>query len=635
MEYWVGMLEQIREGSQGFLAKAILVIIALTFVLAGIGSYISTDINQTAVEVNGDEISLNAVEQAYQSERARLQNQFGDAFSQLASNDEYMANLRQSVVERLIGDKLIEQQAKNLGLRVSEEQIKQAILAAPEFQIGGNFSNERYLALIRQSGFTSADFQEYMRTDMTRRQVAIALTASEFALPGESTQVLALQQQTRDGRFLQINATSFVDDVVVSDEEIKNYYETNLASFDTQEQVKLSYIEVRSNDLKAEISVSDEEISQYYQDNLDSYQTEEERRASHILVEFGDDEDAAEAKIIALLARVKSGEDFAELAKAESEDVVSAELGGDLDWFSKGAFDPEFEEAVFALENINDVTDVVKSAFGFHVIKLTGVKPGSVQPLEEVTATIKTQLTQSKASEAFFSLTEELEQVAFESPDDLVDVAQIAKVEIQKTDLFDRQSAPLIFNQPTILDTIFDPDFIDEGLNSEVIEVGSEHVVVLRIDEYEAERTQSLEEVKDSIVSILNSEKAQAAAREWALAIKDDLINGADVQEKLDTKAVTWTSMSALGRFANDVPAQVTDELFKLSTGDDAESLSVIDVNFEDVALVQLEKINTDKAVESSQIVAASERMAQQLAQSVYVELIDALKQNADIKQYN
>lgn len=629
------MLEQIREGSQGFLAKAILVIIALTFVLAGIGSYISTDINQTAVEVNGDEISLNAVEQAYQSERARLQNQFGDAFSQLASNDEYMANLRQSVVERLIGDKLIEQQAKNLGLRVSEEQIKQAILAAPEFQIGGNFSNERYLALIRQSGFTSADFQEYMRTDMTRRQVAIALTASEFALPGESTQVLALQQQTRDGRFLQINATSFVDDVVVSDEEIKNYYETNLASFDTQEQVKLSYIEVRSNDLKAEISVSDEEISQYYQDNLDSYQTEEERRASHILVEFGDDEDAAEAKITALLARVKSGEDFAELAKAESEDVVSAELGGDLDWFSKGAFDPEFEEAVFALENINDVTDVVKSAFGFHVIKLTGVKPGSVQPLEEVTATIKTQLTQSKASEAFFSLTEELEQVAFESPDDLVDVAQIAKVEIQKTDLFDRQSAPLIFNQPTILDTIFDPDFIDEGLNSEVIEVGSEHVVVLRIDEYEAERTQSLEEVKDSIVSILNSEKAQAAAREWALTIKDDLINGADVQEKLDTKAVTWTPMSALGRFANDVPAQVTDELFKLSTGDDAESLSVIDVNFEDVALVQLEKINTDKAVESSQIVAASERMAQQLAQSVYVELIDALKQNADIKQYN
>lgn len=629
------MLEQIREGSQGFLAKAILVIIALTFVLAGIGSYISTDINQTAVEVNGDEISLNAVEQAYQSERARLQNQFGDAFSQLASNDEYMANLRQSVVERLIGDKLIEQQAKNLGLRVSEEQIKQAILAAPEFQIGGNFSNERYLALIRQSGFTSADFQEYMRTDMTRRQVAIALTASEFALPGESTQVLALQQQTRDGRFLQINATSFVDDVVVSDEEIKNYYETNLASFDTQEQVKLSYIEVRSNDLKAEISVSDEEISQYYQDNLDSYQTEEERRASHILVEFGDDEDAAEAKIIALLARVKSGEDFAELAKAESEDVVSAELGGDLDWFSKGAFDPEFEEAVFALENINDVTDVVKSAFGFHVIKLTGVKPGSVQPLEEVTATIKTQLTQSKASEAFFSLTEELEQVAFESPDDLVDVAEIAKVEIQKTDLFDRQSAPLIFNQPTILDTIFDPDFIDEGLNSEVIEVGSEHVVVLRIDEYEAERTQSLEEVKDSIVSILNSEKAQAAAREWALTIKDDLINGADVQEKLDTKAVTWTSMSALGRFANDVPAQVTDELFKLSTGDDAESLSVIDVNFEDVALVQLEKINTDKPVESSQIVAASERMAQQLAQSVYVELIDALKQNADIKQYN
>lgn len=629
------MLEQIREGSQGFWAKAILVIIALTFVLAGIGSYISTDINQAAVSVNGEEISVNAVEQAYQSERARLQNQFGDAFSQLASSDEYMANLRQSIVERLIGDKLIEQQAVELGLRVSDEQVKQAIFSAPEFQIGGVFNNDRYLALIRQSGFTSADFREFMRIDMTRRQVAIALTASEFALPGESAQLLKLQQQTRNGRFLLVESDKFSGDVNVSDDEVTSYYEANLASFDTQEKVKLAYVEVRSNDLKADISVSDEEVAQYYQDNLDNYHTEEERRASHILVEFGDDEAAAEEKINELLAQVKAGEDFAEIAKNESEDLVSAEQGGDLDWFTRGAFDPEFEDAVFALASVSDVTDVVKSAFGFHIIKLTDVRPGSVQPLDEVKEVIKTQISQNKASEAFFALTQELEQVAFESPDSLDEVAKIASVDIQETELFDRLSAPFIFSQANVIETVFDPQFIDEGLNSEVIEVGSEHVVVVRVADYKPERTQSLEEVKDSIVATLMVQKAQEAAQTWAAMVKTDLLNGVDVQSKLEAQSIAWEEMTEVGRFASAVPSEVTDALFKLSTVDQESALSVVDVNLAEVALVQLTQVNHVDEIESSEIVATSGRLSQQLAQSVYVELIEALKQDAKIKRYN
>lgn len=179
------MLEKIREGSQGFWAAAILGLVILSFVFAGVGGYISSG-EPAAAKVNGEEISVVALERAYESERRRLESQFGEAFSALAADAEYLKQFRQSVLDRLIGDKLIEQAAKQMGLRVSEAQIIDAVVNMPEFQIGGEFNNDRFQAIVRQAGFQTNTFRDYMRTDMTRRQVSNALLGSEFALPGET-----------------------------------------------------------------------------------------------------------------------------------------------------------------------------------------------------------------------------------------------------------------------------------------------------------------------------------------------------------------------------------------------------------------------------------------------------------------
>ena len=187
-----------------------------------------------------------------------------------------------------------------------------------------------------------------------------------------------------------------------TDADVEAFYNNNIASFDTEEQVKLAYVMLSIDDLKSRVSVDDDEVRSYYENNLAGYQTEEERRVSHILIEFGDDTEAARAKAEALLAEIKAGADFATLAETSSEDTFSAEAGGDLDYITQDAMDPAFDEAAFAIENVGEVSDVVESEFGFHIIKLTDIKPSTTTAFEDVKSDIRESLLLDKATEAYF-----------------------------------------------------------------------------------------------------------------------------------------------------------------------------------------------------------------------------------------
>ena len=290
------MLERIREGSQGPWAMAIIVLIVLSFVFAGVSSYVSSSGVTAAAEVNGEEISQQDVERAYQSQRARLEAQFGESIGALFSDENYLRDFRLNVLDRLIADTLVLQKAEELGLRVSDKQIREAIVQMPEFQTAGTFDNERYLMLLRQNGFQPASFSNYMRQQMTREQLARAVSASDFALPAEVTLANALQQQTRNAEYLIVDSAPFASEVELSDEEVNTFYEANLAQFDTQEKVNIAYVILSVDDLKGDVTVSDEEVEQYYTENNLLYKTAEERRVSHIIIEFGDDEAAAKAK---------------------------------------------------------------------------------------------------------------------------------------------------------------------------------------------------------------------------------------------------------------------------------------------------------------------------------------------------
>jgi peptidyl-prolyl cis-trans isomerase D len=624
------MLERIREGSQGPWAMGILVLVILSFVFAGVGSYINSSASGAAANVNGEEIGLDELERAYQNERSRMESQFGEAFATLASDTAYLQNFRQGILDRLISEKLLDQAAQEFGLRVSDEQIKLAIVGMQEFQIDGKFNNDRYLALLRQAGFQTNNFRDYMRVDMVRRQLSESLMGTEFALVGEAKAAYLMQQQTRDIRYLNIPASKFVEEVNISDDEIFDFYQSNISQFDTQQKVSLSYVELVLDDLLSLIEVTDNELEEYYQQNLFDYRTDEERQAAHILFESADEDEAIASKAEEVLARIQAGENFSELAKTFSSDTFSAENGGDLGWFGKGIMDPAFEDAAFSLANKDDVSGVVKSEFGYHIIKLTDVKSEQVNAFENVKQEIIVKVKTLKAEERFYEIRQRMSEVAFEVPENLDEVADLAGKSISTTDLFSQANAPDVVSNPNVLSSAFSFELIEDAVNSEVIELGRNHIIVVRVAEHEPERTKTIEEVKEQIQQTLAAQSAQQAARDWALELKEALANNEDVNPKLATLELSWEEKQAVTRNDPALSQTIVDTLFKLSATD----TSVVDLVTGDISLVQLTQVNSAGEANAQQLTSLQNRLASSKSQIMYGAVIESLKAQAEIEIY-
>ena len=624
------MLERIREGSQGPWAMAIIALIVLSFVFAGVSSYVSSSGSSAAAEVNGEPISQQDVERAYQAQRARLEAQFGEGISALFSDENYLRDFRMNVLDRLIADTLIEQKAKELGMRVSDKQIRDAITAMPEFQTEGSFDNERYLMLLRQNGFQPSDFRDYMRQQMTREQLSRAVQASDFSLPEEVNLAHRLQGQTRNADYLIVDSAPFAASVELSDEEVQAFYDENISRFDTQEKVNLAYVTLAVEDLKADVSVSEEEIEQEYQDNIALYKTTEERRVSHILIEFGDDKGAAKEKAESLLAEVEQGADFAELAEANSADTFSAENGGDLDFITAGMMDPSFDEAAFAISNVGETSEVIETEFGYHIIKLTDMKPVETTPLAEVRDEIEAQLLTDKATDEFFALQSEMANLAFEVPDTLEDVAGAVNGKIKETGLVTAAAVPAALNVPAVTSKMFDPDFIAEGLNSDVIELSNDEVVVIRVVGHEPQRTQALDEVRTQILAQLRARKAQEAAAEWADNVVQQVQAGESPELTIGDVTLEWQSKEAIARNSTELPRNLVDTVFTLST-EEGNNLEVAKLGSGDVGVVRLTAVNMPEALGEEELDSLKQQLMTNYSQANYQSFVDSLRSAADV----
>ncbi|MFT6988050.1 MAG: peptidyl-prolyl cis-trans isomerase D [Paraglaciecola sp.] len=624
------MLERIREGSQGPWAMGILALVILSFVFAGVGSYINSSASGAAATVNGEEIGLNELERAYQNERARMESQFGEAFATLASDTGYLQNFRQGILDRLIGEKLLDQAAQELGLRVSDEQIKSAIVGMQEFQLNGKFDNDRYLAILRQAGFQTNNFRDYMRVDMVRRQLSQSLMGTEFALTSEAKTAHLMQQQTRDIRYVNVPAAKFLEQVNISDDEILTYYQSNISQFDTEQKVSLSYVELKLEDLLPTIEVNEDELAEYYQQNNMDYRTEEERQTAHILFESAELDETIAAKADEVLAKIQAGEDFAELAKTFSSDTFSAENGGDLGWFDKDSMDPALKDAAFSLASKGDVSAVIKSEFGYHIIKLTDIKPEQVTAFETVKEEITNKVKTFKAEELFYEISERIKDVAFEVPDNLDEVQDIAGKTINTTALFSRANAPEVVSNPNVLASAFSFELIEDAVNSEVIELGSNHIMVVRVAEHEPERTKVIEEVKDQIQQTLSAQAAQQAARDWALEVKTAIDASEDVNAKLASIDLSFAEKQGVTRNDATLSQTIVNALFKLSAAD----TSVVDLITGDISLVQLTQVNTALEANEQQLTSLQNRLASSKSQILYGVVIESLKAQADIEIY-
>ncbi|NOU50726.1 peptidylprolyl isomerase [Pseudoalteromonas sp. JBTF-M23] len=588
------MLEKIREGSQGPAAKIILGVVILSFALAGIGGYLGQTTEQPVAEVNGVKISQTEFARAYQNERARLEQQFGEYFTQISADPAYMARIRQGVVDRLVQQELQNQLAAELGLRVSDEQVKDAILEMSYFQVGGQFSNDRYLQLIRQMNFQPDSFREYLREEMTRNQLVSAIAGSDFVLPAELKQAVALQQQTRDLDYVVLSKDLFKSKVDVSEQEIKDYYQLNQGLFQSPERVALEYLELKADEIEPATKITDEDVLAYYEESKNQYLEPEKRRVSHILIEGASDD--AEAKKVAqgILEQLQNGADFAQLAEEKSNDIVSAELGGDLDWIERDMMDPEFETAAFALENVGDISDVVTSEFGFHIIKLTDIQRQQVKAFDDVKADLRAELEKAEKVDAFYQKQTEVAELAFEVPDSLQDAAIAAGVELKTTELVTRSALPAPLNTPSVTTAIFSPEVLEDRVNSEVLEVASEHIVVVRVKEYQAASTKPLEEVSEQVKATLINDKASALAKQQAQEAFTDLQGAKTLADIASEHSAEVKSEAQLKRQSYSVAPAIVKEAFQLPhPSEDKAQFAMVELANGDAALLKLKAVNT------------------------------------------
>ena len=614
------MMDRLREGANSIAIKVILGLIILSFVFAGIGSYLVTGSNNAAAKVGDSQISRTEFEQEYQNERNRMQAQLGDYFSNLLGDPAYVASFRKSVLDRMINNLLVEQQAEKLGLRVSDDQVRQQLLAIPAFQKDGKFDQELYQSALRRVGFTPDSFAEYLRQDLVRNQLMSALQGSAFSLKGEVDQQAALINQTRDVRTITLKTADFAKKVKLSDDEINQYYKEHPEAYTRPEQAKISYVELSAQALQSQIKVTDQDVQQYYKDHQDKYSTAEQRKVSHILIK--DDEKKAES----VLNQLKAGADFATLAKKESQDVGSATDGGSLGWIEHDTMDPEFEKAAFALTKVGELSGVVKSAFGYHIIKLDEVKAGQVKPLKEVAAQIRTELETQKAVDKFYDLQSKLEKVAFESPDSLDEAAKAVGGKVVTTDFVSAQDAPKLLQGDDVQKALATPEVKEDGLNSEVIEIAPEHVVVVRVEESRPEQVLPLAQVKDQVVKQLTDVKANEAAATLADQLVVALTKGDDAL--LKANQLNFSDVETIDR-----NSPLAESVFAMAKPEEGKATYTRATDAEhNIVVVKLEKVTTH--ADSKYQKQIGQQLTQISVQQDMAGILAILRANTDIKYY-
>ena len=556
------MLDKMREGSKGVTSKIILGVIILSFALAGVGGYLGGSNVAVAVKVNDVEISQSAVDQAYKKERSRLQEQYGEQFELLSSSPNFAQQVRMQAMQTLISESLLRQAISEMGLRASDEQIKNEIRSMKEFQVDGKFNNEQYLALLRRANFTPTQFSASLKEDLVRRQLLQVLVGSEFVTEVEVETANRLQSQTRVASILTINPSNFKAEVI-SKNEIQSYYDANGSQFQSPEQVNLDYVLLDGAELKNNIVVTDADVDTYYDHNQADYKRPERRKVAHILIQ-GDTEEAKQ-QAEAILSQLNKGGNFAKLAKEKSQDTFSAKNDGELDWFEKGVMDPAFDDAAFSLTKKSPLSKLVKSKFGYHIIKLVDIQESETLPLSAVKTQVLASIKKEKMGEAYFELQQQLSEVAFESPDSLDESAGAINAQVKNSGYITAQSASGVLANKAVLKIAFDADFRDQGMNSELIELGDNKAIVVRVNSYKEAATKALTDVSTLIENQLKKQKQQDNAKAYVKLIMQKLNSNEDITAELASKNITFSDKLTLMRYAQEQDQQVVQKAFQLA----------------------------------------------------------------------
>ncbi len=523
------MLEFIRTHRR-LMQLLLLLIIFPSFAFFGLESYMSMgDRDQAVAKVAGQEITQREWDAAQARQLERMKQMFGDQFNPAMFDT---PEAKMGALENLIAQKSLSKNVADNHLTVSDEAIRKTILSIPGLTDDkGNFDKARYEQLLAAQNLTPEKFEASLRHDLAMQQVNAAIQTSAFAPKSVAERIAVLNQQKREIQELALTVQEFKSQVKVTDEMLQAFYDKNAAEFAIPDMVKAEFVVLAAPVIEQQVTVTDEDIKKYYEQNAARYKTDEQRRASHILVKAAKDAPAAEkaaakAKAEKLLAEVrKNPNDFAKVAKANSDDPGSAERGGDLDFFGKGMMVKPFEDTAYALKE-GEISGVVESDFGFHIIKVTAIRPASTRPLAEVKTNIEDEIRRTEAGKKFASMVETFSNMVYEQPDSLKPVADKLGLKIDTVSGLTRQPNPALpraaaYNQPKFLSALFADDALKNKRNTEAVEVGSGIYIAGHVVEHKPASQKPLSEVRAQIeerVVAIEAEKLAQAAGEKKLA---------------------------------------------------------------------------------------------------------------------
>ena len=510
------MLQTIRDKFTGWIAIVFIGLLALTLVIS-FGNMEQTPLQDNVViTVNGEEITLFEFQEEFSNKLAEFQDLLGDEVPDVLEQ-----TIKESAGEDLIIRRLLLDYLSNNGYRVSPEYVAELIRTNESFQVGGVFIRQNYEAILTGQGVSVDQFENDLRLQLEINQLRRGLIETAFMTNAEFTQFIELQMQERSGQMLIIDSSRFMDQVNVDPLEVNDYYQNNLDLFQSNEEVDVEYLQINIEDVAQQVQFSGDDIRDYYENNLDRFVSNEERKSSHILVAI--DEDTTDEQAAELIKEIQSKleiETFEELAKQYSDDPGSAAQGGDLGWAETGLFVPEFESALFSM-NVGDISEAVKTDFGYHLIRMDDIKPGQQQAYEDIEYELELEYSRLLAEEELFELADQMADLTLQSYNELSTVAEKMSLKKNNLDAFTRTGSTFLHQDPEMVNILFSPGSIELGENTPLFQIG-DSVIVARAKAHRLPSTRDFTEVQDDIQSFIMNQQAMRLANDYADELKNN-----------------------------------------------------------------------------------------------------------------
>lgn len=619
------MLQAIRDKAHGIFAWVMLVLVGIPFALWGINNYFNGGKEKPMAVVGDREIFERDVNRAYEN-----------LVSRLGSSDFDEKQVRHEALEQLVNDELISQNARDQGLTVSEADIRAYVQTQPYFQSEGKFDKDKLKTVLASQGMSSPQFTAQVAKQLVDEQYVRGVTETAFVTQQQLEAFYRLRNQERKIEYFILPLKKYEGDI--PDKDVEAYYQDNKIQFQNPEKVSVEYLSLALDDVSKDVQVTEEELKAQYEEQKAQFGTPERRKVSHVLISADTDKDdavkAAQAKAEQLRERLVKGEDFSKIAKEASDDKESAAKGGDLGFIDKQAMDPNFATIAFGLGK-NEISQPVKTPFGFHLIKVTELVPATTKTFEEVREELAISYKRASAENKFYDAKQKLDELSFEHNDSLELVAKALGLKIEKSGLFTHESGEGVMAEAALRSAAFTPEVL-EGKNSAAVETGKDNdkVYVLHLKEHQPASDKALAEVKQDIIAKLRLKRAQEAARKQAEQLLVEIGQGKALGDAAKSVGVGVSKDTVKLVGQPKLPPALITAVNKapLPQGKPRPALAALE-NGEQIVFVLTEvKDGSTASVDPKELVMAKQYLVKNAGQAELAAYLDLLREKAKVR---